>query len=315
VDAYLTNRAFYPVGTFDETQDGVGNPVVNQPLFRQDLAAPYATAGEFAVLDDISNGSYTTNLDPTTLLAPAGREFLRVRAGAAGDELAAGYAKVLAATGVRGHPFVTATDGHKPGMPQHPVGRRVDDQKLIDMNAYLHGLPDPEGAKVDPAAFARGRDTFATSNCTACHNVDQGKPVSPALVEMRTIFPGYSPTVMAERAPPLTPVQNAPGGFDDKMIVVDASDRGDIRGNAIPMLLDLARKPMFLHDASVPSLDALLDPPAARRPRTRSTSMDAAGRADVVAFLKGVDTAGGPGGKRGRPGRSDAITRAGCALA
>ncbi len=27
VDAYLSNPAFYPVGTFDETQDGIGNPV------------------------------------------------------------------------------------------------------------------------------------------------------------------------------------------------------------------------------------------------------------------------------------------------
>ncbi|MBA3755601.1 MAG: hypothetical protein H0X02_04965 [Nitrosomonas sp.] len=33
VDAYLKNPAFYPRGTFDETQDGIGNPVQNTPLF------------------------------------------------------------------------------------------------------------------------------------------------------------------------------------------------------------------------------------------------------------------------------------------
>ena len=44
------------------------------------------------------------------------------------------------------------------------------------------------------------------------------------------------------------------------MIVVDASDRGEKRGNAMPLLLDLARTSLFLHDASMPSLDALLDP-------------------------------------------------------
>ncbi len=76
VDAYLSNPQFYPVGTFDETQDGHGNSVINTPLFRQDLAAPYGSAGEFAKLVDISNGSYTTNLDPTTLLTLEGRKFL-----------------------------------------------------------------------------------------------------------------------------------------------------------------------------------------------------------------------------------------------
>jgi hypothetical protein len=84
--------------------------------------------------------------------------------------------------------------------------------------------------------------------------------------------------VLAKRTPPLSPIQNAPGTFDDKMIVVDASDRGSHRGNAMPLLLDLRRKPVFLHDASVPSLDALLDPSARRhgpapvlRPRQRQT--------------------------------------------
>ena len=32
VDAYLSNPEFYPISTFDETQDG--NPVKNVPLFR-----------------------------------------------------------------------------------------------------------------------------------------------------------------------------------------------------------------------------------------------------------------------------------------
>ncbi len=102
VDAYLSNPQFYPVGTFDETQDGNGNSVINTPLFRQDLAAPYGSAGEFVKLDDISNGSYTTNLDPTMLVTPEGRTFLKMKAGAAGEQLANDYAKVLAATGVTG---------------------------------------------------------------------------------------------------------------------------------------------------------------------------------------------------------------------
>lgn len=49
--------------SFDETQDGIGNPVKNTPLCRQNLAARFGTAGELAILDDISNASYTTNLE------------------------------------------------------------------------------------------------------------------------------------------------------------------------------------------------------------------------------------------------------------
>jgi hypothetical protein len=58
VDEYLRNPKFYPVGTFDETSDGNGNPVKNVPLFRQHLAAPYGTSGEFELFTDISNSSF-----------------------------------------------------------------------------------------------------------------------------------------------------------------------------------------------------------------------------------------------------------------
>src|SRR5262245_43244162 len=55
VDAYLRNKDYYPRGTFDETNDGVGNAVQTTPLFRQDLADPYGTAAEFERLEDLSN--------------------------------------------------------------------------------------------------------------------------------------------------------------------------------------------------------------------------------------------------------------------
>jgi len=105
------------------------------------------------------------------------------------------------------------------------------------MKVYLENLPAPKGAKIDPKVAARGRNLF-NANCTSCHNKDQSKPVRATLVDMKRIWPGYAPEVLARRDPPLTPVQNSPGGFDDKMIVVDASDRGAKRGNALPMLRD-----------------------------------------------------------------------------
>jgi len=74
------------------------------------------------------------------------------------------------------------------------------------------------------------------------------------------------------------------------MIVVDASDRGSHRGNALPLLLDLARKPVFLHDASVPGLDALLNPARGATAPHSFYIRDSAKRADTVAFLRGLDT-------------------------
>lgn len=288
VDAYLSNPKFYPVGTFDDTQDGFGNSVINTPLFRQDLAVPYGSAGEFAKLVDISNGSYTTNLDPTMLLTPEGRAFLKIKANAAGEQLASDYAKVLAATGVKGFPFVEATGGGKVGDPASPVARRVDEQKLADLKAYLEALQAPKGGKIDKAASARGGEVFTATGCTACHNADQSQPVSPMLVDMKTILPGYAPEVLAHRAPPLSPIQNSSGTFDDKMIVVDASDRGAKRGNAIPMLLDLNRRTVLLHDASVSGFDALMNPNRGANAPHPFYVGNARQRADLIQFLRGL---------------------------
>ncbi|MDQ3230073.1 MAG: hypothetical protein M3Q13_10175, partial [Pseudomonadota bacterium] len=131
-----------------------------------------------------------------------------------------------------------------------------------------------------------------TAGCTGCHNVDQGKRVPSFILPMKRIFPGDNPVTLAQRMPPLNPVMDTPGAiFDDKMAVVNASPRGEIRGNAMPLLLDLARKPVFLHDNSVASLDDLFN---ARRganaphPFYLSDSQ----RAEVIEFLRGADTNG-----------------------
>ncbi|MBA2594987.1 MAG: hypothetical protein M3495_11425 [Pseudomonadota bacterium] len=290
VDAYLSNPAYYPVGTFDETQDGHGNSVKNTPLFRQDLAAPYGSAGEFKLLDDISNASYTTNLDPTTLVTAEGRELLQIKAGPAGQQMADEYARILKDTGVTGYPFVKAKLTGKAGDPANPVGRRVDNQKLLDMNAYLDSLPAPAGAKVNAEMAARGRELFRAS-CTECHNVDQTKFVPPMLVEMKAVWPAYIPIPVGLRGDSrLSTVVNSPGIFDDKMIVVDASDRGEKRGVALPLLLDLARTNIFLHDASVGSLDNLLDQSRGATAPHPFYLTDIGQRADMATFLRSLDT-------------------------
>ncbi len=289
VDAYLRNPRYYPVGTFDDTPDGNGNSVQITPFFRTRLAGPWGSSGQNAVLDDFNNTVYTVLFDQTTLATPQGLQFLKTLAGPAGVQLHNDYVKVLRATGVTGYPFVRAATGLKVGAASSPVGRRVDNQKLLDLNAYTDSLPAPPGARVDQAAFSRGRERFRAA-CTRCHNVDQSKPVPALLVPMRTIFPGYAPTVIMKRKPPLSPVQNSPGTFDDRMIVVDASPAGLKRGNALPLLLDLERKPRFLHDSSVPGLNALLDPARGARAPHPFYLANRAARADMIAFLRGLDT-------------------------
>lgn len=298
VDAFLRDKASYPVGMFDDTFDGNGDPMHNAPLFRQDLAFPYGSEGTLSRQDNFANLVYTGLLDPTTLTTTGGRAFLNKLGGAAGDEIANDYASVLAATGVPGpFPLLDVTRPTNPadsGTEDFPLGVRVDNAMLLDLNAYLFGLQAPAGVKTNPAAIARGRELFRSVSvgCTGCHNVDQGKIVPPFMVAMKTIFPGDNPVILAQRMPPLNPVQNTVASiFDDKMVVVNASIRGEIRGTAMPLLLDLARKPVFLHDNSVPSLDNLLDPVRGATVPHPFYLSDAAQRADVVTFLKSLDTA------------------------
>lgn len=290
VDAYLSNPKFYPVGTFDDSPDGNGNSVHITPFFRQDLAAPYGSSGQNDKLDDFNNTVYTALFDQSNLLSPGGRQFMHALGAAGGDSIVAGYAKVLAATGVTGYPFVTAHMQGKAGDPPTPTGKRVDEQKLRDLNAYVSSLQAPKGVVRNAAQVASGRALFISQNCTSCHNTNQGVAVQSKLVPMKVIWPGYAPKVLAQRQAPLTPIQNAPGTFDDKMVVVDASPGGGIRGNALPLLLDLARKPVFLHDDSVHSLDELLNPKRGKTAPHPFYAVTPAERTALVAYLNSLDT-------------------------
>ncbi len=299
VDAFLSNKSYYPVGMFDDTVDGNGNPMHNTPMFRADLAAPWGSAGELQLLDQFANTVYTVLLDPTNLLTPGGRAFLHKVAGAGGDRLATDYASVLVATGAiagpgtasTGYPYVKGSTTTQPGDPNGLVGIRVDNQKLLDLNAYLNSLRSPTGLAGDAAAIARARATFrSTGTCTGCHNVDQTLFVPPMVVAMKTIFPGDNPQVLALRDAPLSPIEDTPGNtFDDKMIVINASLRGLARGSAMPLLMDLARKPVFLHDNSVASLDSLLDPARGASAPHPFYLADLGERADMVQYLKSLD--------------------------
>jgi cytochrome c2 len=196
-DAYFSNPKFYPVGMFDDTFDGDGDPMHNTPLFRQDLAAPYGSEGVMTKIDDFSNLVYTSLFDQTMLTTPGGRAFVHTLAGAAGDEMIDTYVKILADTGVKGYPFVQSRKGGKVGDLATPIGARVEDQKLFAMNAYLASLPAPRGAAVDKSSAMHGRELFRTSGCTTCHNVDQSKAVPTTMLPMVQVWPGDAPKDLA----------------------------------------------------------------------------------------------------------------------
>jgi len=316
VDAYLNDPQLYPIGMFDDAPDGNGAPMHITPFFRADLAAPWGSEGSIEKLHNFGNLVYTALLDPTDLTTVGGRKFLMDRGGAAGIEIADNYVAILASIGVpaggqNGYPFVGragqpgVTIGLTAGakVEDSPIGMRVDDTKNFAMNGYLNTLKPPRGEKTDAAAIARGRSEFRQA-CTSCHNDDQSKfvpqNVSPynMTVELFSgapkrpdLYPGYAGELVADRtASGLALVRNDPATFDDKLLVVEASNRGQPRGSALPLLMDLARKPVFLHDDSVPSLDALLDPAArpAKSPHPFFVA-DAGKRADVVKFLRSLD--------------------------
>ena len=291
-DAYFSNPKYYPAGMFDDTFDGNGNPMHNSPLFRQDLAAPYGSEGTFTKQDDFANLVYTSLFDQTMLTTPGGRTFVHKLAGGAGDELINNYVKILRATGVTGYPYVNRqARPAKVGELASPIGFRVDNAKLLALNAYLFALQAPTGVVTDRAAVNRGRVAFVQSGCVSCHNSSQARPVPTTIHPMAQIWPGDRPMFLAPRTPPLNAVQNTPvGTFDDKWAVVNASIRGEKRGVAMPLLLDLARKPVFLHDNSVGSLDLLLSPNRGRTAPHPFYLTSAKKRADMVAFLKSLDT-------------------------
>jgi hypothetical protein len=112
----------------------------------------------------------------------------------------------------------------------------------------------------------------------------ENAPPRPAL------FPGYVGKFVADRsAARLVPIRDSAGIFDDKVVVVDASVRNQPRGSALPLLLDLARKPKFLHDDSTDSLSDLLDPKRGENEPHPFFVADPDQRQDLIIFLESLD--------------------------
>lgn len=249
------------------------------------------------------------------------------RGGAAGLEILNNYKKIIeddlgilpySSSNKNGYPYVARTDkdpnevvtGLMAGakVEPSPIGVQVDQTKLKNMTAYLDTLHPPAGDKTDEAAIAAGRVLFRKA-CTSCHNDDQSRFVPENIVPFNDkvelysvapkrpdLFPSWNGKNIADRsAANLAPVRDFPGIFDDKLVITDASNQGQPRGDALPLLMDLARKPVFLHDDSVradspaASLSKLLDPARGEGVPHPFYLSDADERAQVVAFLRSLD--------------------------
>jgi uncharacterized protein (TIGR03437 family) len=310
-----SGQRYYPVGQFDAFPDGVGNPTHIPALFRTDLSAPWGDDGGTDILDNFNNTVYTVSLDPTSLLTPGGQEFLHIIAGPVGDEIAADYQTVLRQIGVIPNgvaatsvvPYVTAQDYLEPATEYATVGRRVDNTKLLNLNAYLNSLQAPQPGPFNAAMAAQGQVVFSTSaaagggGCTGCHQLDPNKFVPPMVVPIQRIYPGYNPTVVFNRVAPFSPIQKSFGGpspfYDNRFVVVDASRIGGIRGAALPLKLDLARRTSLLSDDEIVgvSFDDAADQmmnPAKRDPKAVHPFFvaDPTQRAAVIEFMKSLGT-------------------------
>ena len=311
---YLTGsgangQRYYPVGQFDAFPDGIGAPAHNPALFRTDLSAPWGIDGAVNNLNDFNNTVYTVSLDPTSVLTTAGRALLTAVAGAAGDEIAADYEQVLKGIGVIPPgkntldvvPFVKA-QSVGPNTDGAPVGLRVDETKLNNLNAYTNSLQSPAPGPFDAALAARGKALFSGSaGCTGCHQLDSNKFVAPIIFPIKSLYPGYTPTVVATRPAPLSPIQKSLGGpspfYDNRLIVFDATREGGVKGFGLPLKLDLARRTALLHDDEIVGSAATFDSasdammnPALRDPMAAHPFFisDPAERKAVIEFMKSL---------------------------
>lgn len=255
---------------------------------------------------------------------------LHEKAGDAGLELIANYKRIVEGLGIAeyaatdggvgndGYPYVGRPNGECPAAPagveNEPSigGLKCNQTKLLNMNAYLDSTRPPAGEKANASAIAAGRVAFR-AQCSSCHNDDSSKPVPEnivpfnASVELYTnapmrpaLFPGYNGVLVAPRPGlpffPLVPARDdATSIFDDKLIITEASNFLQPRGDALPMLMDLKRKPSFLHDDSVKagtpteSLSLLLDPVRGASAPHPFYVVDGATRSAVVSFLQSLD--------------------------
>lgn len=280
VDAAL--RA-WPAGQSDVVPDGVGNPTDIMPVFNLVDVGPYNWDGFFQEAADAHNHFFSVVLDPTTLVAATGTPFLSMGAPVAWEgTLRGAYEALLSAIDpAMAKPRVTAARSGA-------VGFRVNGEDLAALHAYLARLLPPPTAGVDEQTLDAGRRVFRAAGCNECHL--ESPKTTGAIVPLGELATGSAPKRIDLATVFGGVLQDDPdSGYDDRLIVMNAEWRRGKKGYKVPQLVGVALTAPYLHDGSVPTLDALLSPDRGRRAPHPYYVVHPDERADLVAFLRAWD--------------------------
>jgi len=270
VDAAL--EAWVP-GQADVVPDGIGNPTDIPPLYNLMDVGPYNYDGLFRKVADAHNYFYTVVLDPTAWPANATARARFQRASGMETDVQTLYTLVLEAIDadlVR--PLVKA-ERAAPG--RTVSGWRVNPADLDALTAYLARITPPSPDSMpDDARIAAGRRMFRVAGCNTCHL--ESRRTSGEIVPLHVLRQS-------------TTSQDVDRRYDDRLTAMNAGWTKGPKGYKVPQLLGLYLTAPYLHDGSVPSLDALFSPergPAAPHPFFIS---DPEGREDLITFLLAWD--------------------------
>ncbi len=250
VDAAL--RA-WPRGQADILPDGAGNPTDIPSLFVLRPHGPYLWDGAFAKATDASQFFATIVFDPTTLATRWGRDYLVDGPfWPVGESLSDAYQRVVEsidATAPWPRGAISRVSAFRLFHDAMDAGFRVDRGEIDTLTWYLGTLLPPDDAPGDSPLIDAGRRVFRTAGCDACH-LEAPVPAG-AVASLATLAPGYRAAAGGE---------NAAIGYDDRIALTSGEDSIDRRGYKVPSLLGLWMSAPYLHDGSVPTLDALFDP-------------------------------------------------------
>jgi hypothetical protein len=250
VDAAL--RA-WPRGQADVLPDGAGNPTDMPSLFALKTHGPYLWDGSFAKATDASQFFATIVFDPTTLATRWGRDFLVDGPfWPVGESLSESYQRVVQsidATASWPRAAIFRASVFNLFHDAMDAGFRVDREDIAALTAYLGSLLPPDAALADGHVIDAGRRVFRTSGCDACHL--EAPVAGGGVAALATLAPGYLATPSGG--------ENPTTGYDDRIALTSGEDSIDRRGYKVPSLLGLWLSAPYLHDGSVPTLDALFD--------------------------------------------------------
>jgi len=277
----------WPPGQADATPDGVGNPTEIPAVFNLIDVGPYDWDGLFEQAGDAHNYFFTVVLDPTTLATPGGRSFLSEAPRPLGDALVGAYGALLqaidptmerprlAADRVGGFAFLRSS-------PR--MGFRVNGEDSDAMSAYLARVLPPPPAPIDPERIAVGRRVFREAGCNDCHLESRETP--GMIVPLSALLPGYNPKHIEPVGTPGGELLDDPRtGYDDRVMVMSAAWRGGAIGYKVPQLVGIGLTAPYLHDGSVPTLDALLSPDRGAFSPHPFYLRDPNERSELAAFL------------------------------